>query len=175
MLEAKHQVSAAGETIYKLRKTVEESTPGKTPAASTAEEFIPEQRIFGSKVLLTPGTQVRDAGWYRLGVQGDSTLTLMRSITTAKSDLTYKNEEVLSEGLLPNMKVLSQTAEANFSQIVGEQERGIVRRCARSVCFVIFGPRSIVSAFVESLVHEIVFRVSCFVFGPLRLRQPWVV
>lgn len=121
VLEARHQVSAAGETIYKLRKTADES------AGPTSEEFIPEQRIFGSKVLLTPGTQVRDAGWYRLGLQKDSTLAdFAFNYDRKESDLTYKGEEALAEGLPANMKVLSENAEANFSQVVGEQERGIV-------------------------------------------------
>ncbi|HOY07926.1 MAG TPA: BatA domain-containing protein [Saprospiraceae bacterium] len=121
VLEARHQVSASGETIYKLRKDAED------PAAPTSEEFIPEQRIFGSKVLLTPGTQVHDAGWYRLGLQGDSTLAAYAfNFDRKESDLSYKDETALSEGLPGNMKVLSQNAEANFSQVVGEQERGIV-------------------------------------------------
>ena len=131
VLEARHQISAAGETIYKLRKSVENkqqnTDAGNAAAASTSEEFIPEQRIFGAKVLLTPGTQVRDAGWYRLGLQGDSTLAAYAfNFDRKESDLSYKSEEMLSEELLPNMKVLSQNAEASFSQIVGEQERGIV-------------------------------------------------
>jgi hypothetical protein len=121
VLEARHQASASGETIYKLRKDAED------PAAPTSEEFIPEQRIFGSKVLLTPGTQVHDAGWYRLGLQGDSTLAAYAfNFDRKESDLSYKDETALSEGLPGNMKVLSQNAEANFSQVVGEQERGIV-------------------------------------------------
>ena len=121
VLEARHQASASGETIYKLRKDAED------PSAPTSEEFIPEQRIFGSKVLLTPGTQVHDAGWYRLGLQRDSTLAAYAfNFDRKESDLSYKDETALSEGLPGNMKVLSQNAEANFSQVVGEQERGIV-------------------------------------------------
>lgn len=127
VLEARHQVSAVGETIYKLRKTEEDKTPTNQSASATTEEFIPEQRIFGSKVLLTPGTQVRDAGWYRLALKGDSTLAAYAfNYDRKESDLTYKDETSLSAGLTPNMKVLSQSAEANFSQVVGEQERGIV-------------------------------------------------
>lgn len=121
VLEARHQVSSSGETIYKLRKDAADA------AAPNAEEFIPEQRIFGSKVLLTPGTQVGDAGWYRLGLQGDSTLAVFAfNFDRKESDLTYKSEDALAQGLPTNMKVLSQNAEANFSQVVGEQERGIV-------------------------------------------------
>ena len=137
VLEAKHQVAASGETIYKLqavdgtRYTAsgqeqanrEPSTMNREPSA----EFIPEQRILGSKVLLTPGTQVRDAGWYRLHLQGDSTLgEYAFNYDRKESDLTYKNDETLAEGLPKNMKVLSENAEASFGQVVDEQERGIV-------------------------------------------------
>lgn len=121
VLEARHKVSAAGETIYKLRRDADEAS------APNSEEFIPEQRIFGSKVLLTPGTQVRDAGWYRLGLQKDSTLAAFSfNYDRKESDLSYKSAEALADGLPANMKVLSENAEANFSQVVGEQERGIV-------------------------------------------------
>ncbi len=136
VLEAKHKVSASGETNYKLRQTVDgarSTTDGAANREATtdnrapATEFIPEQRIFGSKVLLTPGTQVRDAGWYQLHLQGDSTLAEFAfNYDRKESDLTFKTDEALAEGLPNNMKVLATNAEANFSQVVDEQERGIV-------------------------------------------------
>jgi hypothetical protein len=134
VLEAKHQVAASGETTYKLRMIVDGgqqagNAPPSTANAqnSTGVEFIPEQRIFGSKVLLTPGTQVRDASWYRLHLQGDSTLAEYAfNYDRKESDLRYKTPEQLAEGLPINMKVLSENAEANFGQVVDEQERGIV-------------------------------------------------
>jgi hypothetical protein len=138
VLEAKHRVSASGETIYKLRRQSEnEPTTNERERAittwrdnqqpTTNNEFIPEQRILGSKVLLTPGTQVRDAGWYRLHLQGDSTLAEFAfNYDRKESNLTYKTDETLAEGLPKNMKVLAENAEANFGQVVDEQERGIV-------------------------------------------------
>jgi hypothetical protein len=127
VLEAKHQVSARGETIYKLRRQAENEPTTNNEQPSTNNEFIPEQRILGSKVLLTPGTQVRDAGWYRLHLQGDSTLAEFAfNYDRKESDLTYKTDDALAEGLPKNMKVLAENAEANFSQVVDEQERGIV-------------------------------------------------
>lgn len=136
VLEAKHQISARGETNYKLRLTVDGGRPtanGNTnqepstgnPQPST--EFIPEQRIFGSKVLLTPGTQVRDAGWYQLHLNPDSTLAEFAfNYDRKESDLSFKTDEALAEGLPKHMKVLATNIEANFSQVVNEQERGIV-------------------------------------------------
>jgi hypothetical protein len=127
VLEAKHQVSARGETIYKLRRQAENEPTTNNEQPSTNNEFIPEQRILGSKVLLTPGTQVRDAGWYRLHLQGDSTLAEFAfNYDRKESDLTYKTDDALAEGLPKNMKVLAENAEANVSQVVDEQERGIV-------------------------------------------------
>ena len=135
VLESRHQVSAAGESIYKLKKVAEGSvTPqsnnsgeASTTAKAIGNEFIPEQRIFGSKVLLSPGTQVQNAGWYKLQLQGDSTLAeFSYNFDRRESDLAYKSFDELSEGLPANFKVLSENAEANFSQVVDEQERGIV-------------------------------------------------
>ena len=135
VLEAKHQIAASGETIYKLRQSADARLQSDIPTAigqQTAEqltnqEFIPEQRIFGAKVLLTPGTQVRNAGWYRLHLQGDSTLAAYGfNYDRKESDLSYKTSEQLAEGLPKNIKVMAENAEANFGQVVDEQERGIV-------------------------------------------------
>jgi hypothetical protein len=132
VLEAKHRVSANSETIYKLRLSADgtrqtgQATENKQPAV-TDGEFIPEQRIIGSKVLLTPGTQVRDAGWYRLHLMGDSTLAAFAfNYDRKESDLSYKTAEQLAEGLPKNMKILAENTEANFGQVVDEQEKGIV-------------------------------------------------
>ena len=134
VLEAKHQISARGETNYKLR-LVPENKPanGETAAnndqnaAANNQEFIPEQRILGSKVMLTPGTQVRNAGWYQLHLQADSTLAEFAfNYDRKESDLRFKTDEALAEGLPKNMTVMATNVEANFSQAVNEQEKGIV-------------------------------------------------
>ncbi|MCB9355650.1 MAG: BatA domain-containing protein [Lewinellaceae bacterium] len=130
VLEAKHQVSASGETIYQLRRQPDTGEGGSGNGAGDqagSSEFIPEQRILGSKVLLTPGTQVRDAGWYRLRLQGDSTLAEFAfNYDRKESDLSYLSDDAIAEGLPGNMRVLTENAEANFGQVVDEQERGIV-------------------------------------------------
>lgn len=135
VLEARHKVAATGETIYKLRRSADsgQAADDNAPAgaaaqqASAQQEFIPEQRILGSKVLLTPGTQLHDAGWYRLHLLGDSTLAAYGfNYDRKESDLSYKGDEALAEGLPKNMKVIAENAEANFGQVVDEQERGIV-------------------------------------------------
>lgn len=129
-LESRHRISTRGETIYKLALVdpnagIQQQKQSENGLATN--EFIPEQRIFGSKVLLTPGTQVRDAGWYRLRLQPDSTLAAFAfNYDRKESDLTYKPAEQLTEGLPSSFRVMNENAEANFGQVVQEQERGIV-------------------------------------------------
>lgn len=128
VLEAKHQPAASGETIYKLSQVRDQTkATGGGDDSGAANEFIPEQRIFGSKVLLTPGTQVRDAGWYKLHLQADSTLAEYAfNYDRKESDLRYKTAEDLANGLPKNFRVMAENQEANFGQVVDEQERGIV-------------------------------------------------
>ena len=132
VLEATHQISASGEMVYRLRLAVDS---GRSTADGEQEqgnrqqssEFIPEQRILGSKVLLTPGTQVRDAGWYQLSLRADSTLAEYAfNYDRRESDLRYSSPETLAESLPANMKVLAENAEANFTQVVNEENQGIV-------------------------------------------------
>ena len=130
VLEANHVSSAVGEITYKLKQVPDNKAqaPGQGPnASSTNSEFIPEQRILGSKVLLTPGTQVRDAGWYRLSLRTDSTLgEFAFNYDRKESDLRYRADATLTEGLSKNIKVITENAEANFTQVVDEQNQGIV-------------------------------------------------
>ena len=61
VIESAHRTISAGkEMVYKLKGVTE-----KGGSEAIGDEFIPEQRVLGSKVLLTPGTQVRDAGWFK--------------------------------------------------------------------------------------------------------------
>lgn len=139
VLEANHVVSATGEMVYKLRLTVDggrstadgngqsDDRQPSTVNRQPSTEFIPEQRILGAKVLLTPGTQVQQAGWYRLTLQSDSTLAEYAfNFDRRESDLRYRTDEALTEGLPQNIKVLAENAEANFTQVVGEQNQGVV-------------------------------------------------
>ncbi|MFN4255632.1 MAG: BatA domain-containing protein [Saprospiraceae bacterium] len=123
VLEAKHQVSASGETIYKLLGINDKDGTGQ----ATGNEFIPEQRILGAKVLLTPGTQIRDAGWYKLRLRADSTLAEFAfNFDRRESDLAYFADDELRNAAPAYMKILDANAEANFGTIVGEQNQGIV-------------------------------------------------
>jgi Aerotolerance regulator N-terminal len=126
VLEAKHRPTANGEIVYKLNRRG--ATNASAPdAAATGDEFIPEQRILGNKVIMTPGQGISHAGWYRLGLQPDSTLAEYGfNYNRAESDLTYLTVEELEASRAANMKILDETAEANFTQVVDEQNQGIV-------------------------------------------------
>ncbi len=132
VLEAEHRIASSGEMVYKLSLSRDDN--GKTavennPSAANANtaEFIPEQRIIGSKVLLTPGTQVRSAGWYRLGLNADTTLAEFAfNFDRKESDLRYLDDEALGKDLPKNVKILSGNAKTNFAQLVGEENKGIV-------------------------------------------------
>jgi hypothetical protein len=125
VLEANHQVSALGETTYKLKKQPDNEQP--TPESDQNVEFIPAQRILGAKVLLTPGTALRDAGWYRLSLRPDSTLSdYAFNYDRKESELKYRTADEMKDAMGKNVRVLDENAEANFGQVVGEQNQGIV-------------------------------------------------
>ena len=122
VLETQHYPSASGETIYKLslRKDQNSENPQE------GQEFIPEQRVLGRKVLLNPGNEIQNAGWYGLHLQADSLLAEFAfNYDRRESELRYFSDEELGDLLPANMKLLSENAEANFTQVVGEQNRGI--------------------------------------------------
>jgi len=132
VVETRHTAAASGEMVYRLKlvpdvPAVAPGTDNNAVNAANTEEFIPEQRIMGTKALLSPGPQMRDAGWYRLGLRADSTLAEFAfNYDRKESDLRYRNNEDLANGLNKNIKVLAEGMEKNFAQIVGEQNQGIV-------------------------------------------------
>lgn len=122
-LEARHKVAASGEIVYKLRK----SKTLQTDANASEAEFIPEQRILGAKVLLTPGKAINEPGWYQLHLTADTTLAEYAfNLDRKESDLSYLTEDELKASVGPNVKVFEESAEASLTQVVDEQNQGIV-------------------------------------------------
>jgi hypothetical protein len=70
VLETRHQLNSS-DIVYKLK--------------STTEEFIPEQRIVGSRVFLGLNNQVEEAGFYELLLQRKSHWITLPSITAARN------------------------------------------------------------------------------------------
>ncbi len=102
-----------GELVYKLK--------GKD------EEFIPQQKITGPKVLLSINNQVRDAGFYDLYLRPDSTLARYAfNFDRKESELSYFNESDLENQLGPSMDIISTTARAGLTEVVGERSQGVI-------------------------------------------------
>ncbi len=120
VLEIPHVAYSAGVVVYKLRRAED---PPSTPSSSLPE-FIPEQRILGAKALLTPGSQLNEAGWYEATLH-DSTLAVFAyNYDRTESDLRCLSPAELEERLAPNMRLLAQDARANFTAVVEEEDRG---------------------------------------------------
>jgi hypothetical protein len=112
VLEAEHQVTQ-GEQIYQLR--------------GTSKEFIPEQRIARSKVVLNVNNQVEEDGIYELSLESDEILHQYAfNYDRQESNLTYYNADDLVRQVGDRMTILDETAEANFEQLIGERSRGVV-------------------------------------------------
>jgi len=106
-------VVRGGESVYKLK--------GKD------EEFIPQQRIVGSKVFLGVQNQILEAGYYDLFLTPDSTLAKFAfNYDRRESDLAYLAIAALKEKAGPNVSVLTGTAAADFSEVVSDRSRGVV-------------------------------------------------
>ncbi len=102
-----------GESVYKLK--------GK------AEEFIPQQRIVGSKVFLSVQNQVLEAGFYDLFLTPDTVLAKFAfNYDRRESDLAYFPVSELREKAGPNVNVLTGAAAANFEEVVSDRSRGVV-------------------------------------------------
>lgn len=112
ILEAEHRVTQ-GEQIYQLR--------------STNKEFIPEQRIARSKVILDVNNQLEEDGVYELYLEENETLHQYAfNYDRQESNLTYFNSDDLSAALDERITILDEAAEANFEQLIGERSQGIV-------------------------------------------------
>ncbi|MEM8523142.1 MAG: BatA domain-containing protein [Bacteroidota bacterium] len=112
LLEADHKISQT-EQVYKLR--------------SNANEFIPEQRVVRSNVLLGINNQIQQAGFYNLFLDSDEKLHQYAfNYDRKESNLSYYNEADLKNLVDENINIISATARANFEQLIGERSQGIV-------------------------------------------------
>jgi len=125
VLEIPHTVSAAGEIIYKMRRRPDNTAAEGGSSASTVPEFIPEQRILGAKALLTPGTQLTEAGWYEVTLRDSVAAVFAYNYDRAESDLRCLSDEELEQQLAANMRILTRNAKADFTAVVTEEDRGV--------------------------------------------------
>jgi hypothetical protein len=124
VLEVGHLVSAAGEMTYKMRRRSDRSR-SESANAAVEQEFIPEQRIVGAKALLTPGTQLGEAGWYDALLRDTVMAVFAYNYDRKESDLRCLTEDELKERLAPNMEILARSAKADFTAVVTEEDRGV--------------------------------------------------
>lgn len=112
LIEAGHETQT-GEIVYKIK--------GK------GEEFIPEQRIVGSKVFLGVGEQIKEAGFYQLFLNQDEILEQYAfNYDRKESDLAYYNLSALEALVGPNAGIIEVADNTPFSTVIEERSQGIV-------------------------------------------------
>ncbi len=90
-----------------------------------ATEFIPGMTPLGSKVVLSPGDQVRTAGFYKL-FRGDQELgTYAFDYDRAESRLECYSPQQLATLVGPHIPVLQASPKASFTSLIAERDRGI--------------------------------------------------
>lgn len=112
VIEADHQ-SGSGDIVYKLQ--------------GQAEEFIPEQRIIGSKVFLTVNEQLREAGFYDLFLRQEETLAKFAfNYDRKESVLDYFSGTDLKAYVGENLNVIEALDSSILTAKIEERSQGIV-------------------------------------------------
>ena len=112
IIEADNHVHA-GESVYKLR--------------GQNEEFIPQQRIVGSKVYLTLQNETLKAGYYDLFLQPDTILAKFAfNYDRRESDLRYFSLDELQQQLPDNVNLIGGNAFASLTDVIAERSTGIL-------------------------------------------------
>ncbi|MEO0339071.1 MAG: BatA domain-containing protein, partial [Bacteroidota bacterium] len=113
VLEARHQSEATGEIVYKLK--------------GTDAEFIPQQRIVGSKVFMSINQQVSEAGYYQLYLNPGETLEEYAfNYNRRESDLSYFSPADLGDYVGPGMNVIEIQDKAVLTATIEERSQGLV-------------------------------------------------
>jgi Aerotolerance regulator N-terminal len=103
---------SAGESTYKMK--------GKS------EEFIPDQKTIGSKVILGISEGTREADFYNLYIQPQEIISKYAfNFDRKESDLQYFSKEDLGVFANKNLAVIDANAKADFTALVGERSQGI--------------------------------------------------
>ena len=90
-----------------------------------ASEFIPGMTSLGSKVILSPGDQVREAGFYKL-FSGERALgTYAFNYDRAESLLACYSPQELATMMGPGIPILQVTGKESFTEMITEREKGI--------------------------------------------------
>ncbi len=112
VIEADNKLSGT-ELVYKMK--------GK------AEEFIPEQKIIGPKVMLSVNNLVTEAGYYDLFLKEEEQLSEYAfNYNRKESELGYYNKTDLESIVDDRIKVIEANSAADLTPIIGERSHGIV-------------------------------------------------
>ncbi|MEY4926457.1 MAG: hypothetical protein RI894_893, partial [Bacteroidota bacterium] len=97
------------------------------PLGDLGGELIPEQRILGSRAVLSLGTGIRTAGFYDLYLKQDSVQNVFAfNYNRNESNLNYMDEKGMAVLGAKSDNILKANATTNFVEMVGERSRGIV-------------------------------------------------
>ncbi|MEZ4985544.1 MAG: BatA domain-containing protein [Saprospiraceae bacterium] len=111
VIETNHQV-LSNELVYKIR--------------NPREEFIPEQRIVGTKVFLGINQQVSTAGFYELFLHAEEPLDhLAFNYDRQESDLAYYPPTELKERLGTQVDMIDTANDNAISTEISERSQGI--------------------------------------------------
>ncbi len=111
LIETDHKAPGS-QIVYKLR--------------GPSGEFIPEQRIVGSRLYLTPGNQVTQAGIYDLFINSEEVLgKLAFNFDRKESDLACYPPDELQTLVGARIKVLTVKDEAVLTSKIEERSQGI--------------------------------------------------
>lgn len=111
VIETDHSATGS-QIVYKLR--------------GPSGEFIPEQRIVGSRLYLTPGSQVAQAGFYDLFLNPETVIAKFAfNFDRKESDLSCYTPEELQTIVGPNISVLAVRDEAVLTAKIEERSRGL--------------------------------------------------
>lgn len=106
-------VLSAGERVYRLR--------------SEREEFIPQQRRVASRVYLTVGEVVRNAGYYDLFIKPDTILAKFAfNYDRRESNLQYFSVTELEQAAPEFVSIVGAGEFASLTEVISERKTGIV-------------------------------------------------
>ncbi len=112
ILEAANSLTGA-EAVYKMK--------------GRQEEFIPEQKKIGSKVIIGINNQIKEAGYYDLFYnEGEIAEKFAFNFDRKESVLDYFSDAELKNKVGGSIKVLESNAETDFTQYIGERSKGLV-------------------------------------------------
>lgn len=112
VLEATHQ-GGSGEQVYKL--------------IGNGIEFIPQQRVVGSKVFMSTDQQLSTAGYYDLFLEQGQTLAQYAfNFNRQESDLSYFPVPELKTFVGPAMNIIDVQNSAVLTATIEERSQGII-------------------------------------------------